>query len=105
MLMLIKYGLFQVVARVRKMLRRVVCAGCGELMDPDDCRVTCTCASAEVKERLGGCGGVYFCPGCWEGLRRPDGTLPWEWDERNDGDREPQPAHAPVEETTAHRSS
>lgn len=66
-------------------------------MDPEDCRVTCTCASAEVREPLGGGGGVYFCPGCWEGLRRPDGTLPWEWDERNDGGREPQPEHAPLE--------
>ena len=85
--------LSRMVARVRKALTRVICAGCGELQDPEDCRVTCTCASDEVKLRFGGCGGVYFCPGCWEDLRRPDGTLPWEWDKRGDGGRDPQPHH------------
>ena len=85
--------LSRMVARVRKFLAKVICAGCGELLYPEECHVTCTCASAEVKERMGGCGGVYFCAGCWEELRRPDGTLPWEWEERSDGGREPQPQH------------
>ena len=67
------------VARVRKILARVRCAGCGYLQDPEDCRVTCTCADLEVKVRLGGCGPVNFCRTCFEGLRRADGTLPPEW--------------------------
>lgn len=86
--------LSRMVARVRSLLTKVICAGCGVHLYPEECHVTCTCASAEVKERMGGCGGVYFCAGCWEDLRRPDGTLPWEWEERSDGGREPQPWHA-----------
>ena len=87
--------LSRMVTMVRKALTRVVCAGCGEFQDRKDSRVTCTCASDEVKERLGGCGGVYFCPGCWVGLRRlgTDGILPWEWAERSDGGRSPQESH------------
>ena len=57
----------------------VVCVQCRDVAREDACRVTCSCASATVKKRLGQCVYVYYCNKCFEGLRRKDGTLPPEW--------------------------
>ena len=57
----------------------VTCEACGEQVQTADTKVSCSCASSEVKARIGHCIGVYYCTGCFEGLRREDGTLPPEW--------------------------
>ena len=57
----------------------IVCAQCRDVIREDACRVTCTCASAAVYQRVRTCVGVYYCPKCFESLRREDGTLPPEW--------------------------
>ena len=57
----------------------VTCEACGEQVQTADAKVSCSCASSEVKARVGHCIGVHYCLNCWEGLRLEDGTLPAEW--------------------------